>query len=93
MQVSELEKKYWELSNFVYDESLDRVYKKIVDIGEIPYQANISAIQKIDMKRDIKGGDEKLQEVISGINSFQKQIRLYQNAIKRIKNKTNSFIR
>jgi hypothetical protein len=49
---------------------LEDLLKKIVKIGEMPYQANRKALQKIDIFYDDEAGRQYLVSMRSGLDAF-----------------------
>ena len=61
--------------------------------GEMPYQANRSALKALDLMRDLEGGKAHLEAVLSGIDSFAASLERFRDAAENVSRRAVSAVR
>jgi hypothetical protein len=74
-------------------EGVDAKYKEVVDIGEVPYQANLRALKALDIKANREAGRAETELMLSGIEHLIAELESFRDASSKIANKTIAVIR
>ena len=74
-------------------QALPENFEFLLEVGEIPYQANYDALTQISMRRNAELGLQKVQEAIDGLDSFINEVEFFRDAAKTIAKQAASAIR
>jgi len=72
---------------------LEDLLKKVVKVGETPYQANRKALQKIDIFYDDEAGKQYLISMMSGLDAFIRAMEGFKYEATNYSRKARSAIR
>jgi hypothetical protein len=72
---------------------LDWSYKNVVDIGEVPYQANLRALKAIDIEADRDTGKDELSLMLAGIDYLIDELESFRDAAEQIRNTATAVVR
>jgi len=74
-------------------EDVGAKYKDVVDIGEVPYQANLRALKAIDIKAKREAGEAETELMLSGIDHLIAELESFRDASSKIANNTVAVVR
>ena len=68
-------------------------YEEVVDIGEVPYQANLRALKALDIKSNRDAGLAETETMLDGIDNLIEELESFRDASKKIATSTTAVVR
>jgi hypothetical protein len=82
-----------ELEKVLDKEILLDAYRFLVQVGEIPYQANRRALARLDLHNDEVRGLREVQAAVNGIDGWIGELELFIDATSRISKTASKVLR
>lgn len=68
-------------------------YEDVVDMAEIPYQANLNALKALDIKNDREKGLDEAELMLAGIDFLITELESYRDALQTIEQESSAIFR
>ena len=69
-----------ELMVLVDDADLGRRLTSLIDVGEVPYQANRKVVRAVDVNRDMAVAERELKVLLAGLDAWVEELKEFEDA-------------